>query len=215
LTHPGKIPLNQPDFDSAKQYALDRLSRELLPIYTYHSLSHTRDFVIPNLEMLGDREGIMGEQRGLAVTAAAFHDLGFTLHHNDHETASIAIARQILPGMGFSEEQLSVIVGMICATRLPQQPKTFLEKLIVDADMFVLGMDSFLAANENLRNEMANIGKSFTDEAWYRAQLKFVNQFRFFTPSAQSLGNAQKAKNAAALAKLLEDSLSTHAENLK
>jgi metal-dependent HD superfamily phosphatase/phosphodiesterase len=35
------------------------------------------------------------------VTAAAFHDLGFTLHYYDHESASIAIARQILPGMGF------------------------------------------------------------------------------------------------------------------
>lgn len=205
--------MNQPDYKSAKQYALDRLSRELLPIYTYHSLSHTRDFVIPNLEMLADQEGINGDQRSLAVTAAAFHDLGFTLHYDDHESASIAIARQTLAGMGFSEDQLSVIHGLITATRLPQQPKTFLEKLLVDADMFVLGMDSFLDQNGKLRSELANIGKPFTDEQWYRAQLSFVTQFQFFTPSARALGNSQKLKNVSALAQLLEKSLSSHLEN--
>ena len=32
----------EPDFEGARQYALERLARELAPMLRYHSLAHTR-----------------------------------------------------------------------------------------------------------------------------------------------------------------------------
>src|SRR5688500_819275 len=37
----------QPDYEAALRYALDRLERELSPNLFYHSLQHTRDDVFP------------------------------------------------------------------------------------------------------------------------------------------------------------------------
>ena len=44
--------MDQPDFKRARQYALERLERELPPTLIYHSLAHTRDDVVPAAERL-------------------------------------------------------------------------------------------------------------------------------------------------------------------
>src|SRR3989304_3776280 len=90
-------PMSSPDFERARQYALDRLERELSPALVYHSLVHTRDDVGPAAERLADLEGVTGEARLLLLTAAYFHDIGFTLQREDHEALGAGLVREGLP----------------------------------------------------------------------------------------------------------------------
>jgi uncharacterized protein len=195
--------MRQPDFEAARQYALNRLQRELAPSVTYHSLAHTRDEVAPAADHFAVMEGVTGEDLLLLRTAALYHDIGFVEQHHDHEAGSIRIAASVLPGFGYSPAQVEAIVGIIQATRLPQEPHTLLEQIMADADLDILGQADYLPRNAVLREELAAVGQVMTDAQWYGLQLQFIRDHRYFTAAARSLRDAQKQVNIAAMAALL------------
>lgn len=193
------------DFEKAKQYALQRLKTELSLGLYYHNLRHTTNDVVPATEKFAEAEGIKGEFLNLLLTAAWFHDLGFIETRDGHEAIGARIASEVLPGLGFSNEQIETIKSIITATILPQSPQTILEQIMADADLDVLGRDDFMVCNGNLRRELAAFGQEFTDLQWFSDQLRFVETHSYFTASARSLRDAGQGKNLAALKKKLEE----------
>ncbi len=192
-----------PDLQRARQYVLQRLERELSPALTYHSISHTRDEVVPAAERLAALEGVQGEDLVLLLTGAYFHDMGFIERRLNHEKASQRIARQVLPGFGYSPAQLGVVDRLIEATRLPQSPHNLLEEILVDADLDVLGRTDFLASSLALRAELAVFEAPLTDKAWYTIQVDFLSSHHYFTAVARQLRDAQKAQNIETMKELL------------
>ena len=188
-----------PDFESAKQYALERLERELPENLYYHSLGHTRDDVSPAVERLAEGEGIQGEALLLLRTAAYFHDIGFIVQYNDHESASVRIAQEALPHFGYNEEQIEIISSMIMATKLPQSPRNLLEEILADADLDNLGREDFDERSHLLRAELETIGITSSDEDWYNRQLEFIQHHTYFTDAARRLRDALKQQNIKAL----------------
>ena len=146
-----------PDFAGAEQHALARLTAELAPALVYHSLTHTRDNVVPAVERLAAAAGIGGVWRGLLRTAAWYHDIGFVEQRDNHETATARIAAATLPAFGFRPGQVRAVGAMILATRLPQTPHTELEAILADADLDLLGWPDFLARNQLLRAELGRL----------------------------------------------------------
>ena len=196
--------MDQPDFERAKQYALERLERELPPTMFYHSLAHTRDDVVPAAERLAALEGVEGEALLLLRTAAFYHDLGHVEQYTDHEAIGVRIAAEVLPHFGYSTAHIQVVRGIIIATKLPQSPRALLEEIMADADLDVLGRDDFLARNQDLRAERVALGMLTTDEEWYSGQLEFIQTHRYFTAAARTLRDARKQQNIEEMVKLLE-----------
>ncbi len=182
-------------FEQAKQYALERLERELPPSLHYHSLAHTHDDVVPAAVRLAEREGVKGEALLLLLTAAWFHDIGFVEQSAGHEAIGSRIAAQVLPGFGYTATEIEEVRRAIMATALPQSPTTLLEQILADADLDVLGREDFLVRNNDLRQELALLGKVFTDEQWYSGQIEFMEKHQYFTASARLLREAGKAEN--------------------
>jgi uncharacterized protein len=195
--------MSSPDAESACQYALQRLRDELSPDLYYHSLAHTQNDVVPATERLALAAGMSGDNLLLLRTAAWYHDLGFVEGRSDHEVASVIIAAAVLPGFGYSSDQIAAIRGMIIATRLPQNPKTRLEEILVDADLDSLGREDFLKTSLALRDELATSGTYLGLEDWYRRQLSFLQNHHYFTAEARRLRDLQKQKNIAHLQTLL------------
>lgn len=195
--------MTSPNFELARQYALDRLARELSTLITYHSLAHTRDEVVPAADQFALREGVTGEDFLLLRTAALYHDLGFVEQHHEHEAGSARIAAAMLPAFGYRPAQIDVIVGMILATQLPQRPRSLLEQIMADADLSVMGQADYLPRNAALRDELAATSRPMTDSQWYGGQLDFIRDHRYYTAAARSLRDAQKRINVAAMAALL------------
>ncbi len=197
--------MNIQNFEQAKQYALHRLEQELSPTLHYHDITHTRDDVVPAAAMLAAMEGIQGESLYLLLTAAWFHDLGFIEQALHHELISARIAIQVLPGFGYTEEQIEVVRWAILATALPQSSTTLLEEILTDADLDVLGCEDFMPRNNDLRRELAFLGKEYTDIDWYTSQLKFLETHTYFTASAHKARDDQKRVNITQLKLQLEN----------
>jgi uncharacterized protein len=191
-----------PDFEAARQYSLRRLQHELSPLIAYHSLAHTLNEVVPATDHLAALEGVTNEDLLLLRTAAFYHDIGFVEQQHDHEDGSIRIVTAVLPDFGYAPVQIEVIVGIILATQLPQQPRTLLERIMADADLKILGQVDYLPRNAALRAELAAFGLIATDREWYGSQLKFIRDHRYFTASARQLCDAQKQINVAAMTAL-------------
>ena len=208
LQEPTRAPAlpAQPDLARARQYVVKRLSTELAPQYVYHSLHHTLDDVAPAAERLAALSGIEGEDLLLLMTAAYFHDIGFVVNRANHEVIGADIARTVLPGMGYQPEQIDAICGMIMATRLPQSPRTILEKILADADLDLLGRADFFERNAALRAELAAFGAAPNDYEWHLSQLQFARHHDYQTPAALALRQAGKEANIAALERLVEAS---------
>ncbi len=200
----GKVHImSHPDFEGAKQYALDRLAREVSPKAHYHSLRHTRDDVLGAAERLAAFEGIEGEERLCLLTAAVFHDLGYLVDPSDHERASARIAQEVLPRYGYTPDQIACITGLILATAFPPQPRTLLECLIADADMDSLGREDFLTTSDALREERAEAGDVVSDEEWYAGQLEFLTRHAYFSRAARALREDGKRRNVERVRALL------------
>ncbi len=190
--------------EQAKQYVLQRLEAEVSPDLLYHGIAHTRDDVVPAVERLANMEGITEDSFSLLYTAAWFHDIGFVEGSQNHELTGARIARQVLPGFGYSDEQVEVICQAILATVLPQSPQNLLEQILDDADLDMLGRADFMRLNSSLRRELSLYGMAFSDREWYISQIEFIQSHTYFTASARNLRDVGQRKNLMELKRLLE-----------
>lgn len=198
------ILTKQPDFAAARSYAIRRLTDKLSPAIIYHSKEHTTIEVVTAVERMIIDECITDPgEINLLVTAAYFHDLGYTEQHDEHELASARIASEVLPGFGFSDIQVQAIKNMILATRLPQNPQNLCEEILADADLDILGSDTMFHRNADLRKELEAVGQSFTDKEWFNNQLRFIANHGYFTRSTSKLRNPGKEKNIQKLKKII------------
>lgn len=192
-----------PNYARASAYACHQLEQQLSPDLRYHSLSHTRDDVVPAVTRLATQANVSPLHLLLLRTAAWYHDSGFIVCRDEHEAISARIAADVLPRFGYSTSQIAQIQGMIAATRLPQTPHTPLEALLADADLDSLGREDFLTTSLNLRDELCLYGTAIADAEWYTRQISFLQSHRYFSAAARELRDAQKQRNIALLGKLV------------
>ena len=190
------------DFDAVKQFVLEKLGKELSKDLTYHSVGHTLDVMIA-ARRLGEMEGLSNEQIRLVETAALFHDIGFTETYDGHEDVSIQIAREVLPGFGYSQEDIETIISLIVATEIPQNPQNHLEEILADADLDYIGRDDMFLIGQRLQYEWYRHGIIKTLREWHEKQMDFLKKHRYFTKSAHKLREPKKQENIRELEELL------------
>jgi len=179
-------------------YVFQRLSYELDKNYTYHSPTHVC-MVYRDSSFLGSKLNISEQEMYLLQAAACLHDYGFLKSHVDHEEIGCIEARQILPNYGFSAEEIEIVCGMIMATKIPQTPKTLLEKIICDADLFYLGSNYYFDIANQFKNELTSLDILKSEEQWKNIQIGFLQTHQYHLPYSQDLLNETKAKNLSIL----------------
>lgn len=170
----------------AKSYIVNRLKVELPAELYYHCLDHTLD-VHESATKLARLEGVAGEDLILIKTASLFHDSGFLKSHVNHEQFGVDIAREVLPDFGYNSKQVSIICGMIKATRIPQSPATHLEKILCDADLDYLGRADYYEVSGMLKRELEAQSRISTEKEWNEIQVEFLEEHRYFTDSATKM----------------------------
>src|SRR4029078_12127572 len=103
------------DLAGLRAYVFDRLARELTPELTYHSIEHTRDDVVPAALRLASELGLDRHSNALGDPGALLHDFGFVECRVGHEEVGARVAREVLPGFGFSADQVDCVVGIVMA----------------------------------------------------------------------------------------------------
>jgi predicted metal-dependent HD superfamily phosphohydrolase len=125
--------------------------------------------------------------------------------YQGHEAVSARIARTELVRLGFDEDEIRAVEGMIMATRMPQHPRNAAERVVADADLDVLGRPDFLAINRRLRDELERREGPITDPGWYGRQAAFLRRHRYFTSTARRRRGPRKGVNLAQLEALLAE----------
>ncbi|WP_207430246.1 HD domain-containing protein [Sabulibacter ruber] len=168
-------------FEQVYQHVVEKLRTGLSPQLTYHSLSHTLD-VLKQAQLIAEKEGIQDSQEVLLLKVSAlYHDTGFLFTYSQHEERGCELAREELPGFGFTTEEIDTICGLIMATKVPQAPQTRLQEIICDADLDYLGRPDFYSIGETLFQEFLCYGIVQEEAQWNKVQLKFLESHGFFT----------------------------------
>lgn len=158
---------------------LNELKSKLAPFLSYHSLEHTID--VANIcDKYISIYNIDDNMAKLLKIAAIGHDFGYTTSPINHEERSIILIEPMLKPI-LTKEEISIINGMIRATKIPQQPKTFYEKILADADLDYLGRNDYNRLSENLHQELLYFGVIKTEKDWLELQIKFLENHEYHT----------------------------------
>ena len=171
-------------FESIENAVLKKLE-SLSPGLTYHSREHTRD-VVRQSERIAREESVTDKRKVfLLKIAALYHDTGFMETYSNHEEKSCQIFLRDSISFGLTPAEIKEVTDLIMVTKIPQQPKNLLQRIICDADLDYLGRDDFELIGDKLRREFLVYGVVRDDEEWDRLQLKFLASHRYHTFSSQ------------------------------
>jgi len=183
------------DFIGAKAYITARLQRELPANYYYHCVEHTLDVLSATCCLAGLEMDDPTEIQ-LLETAALYHDAGMLIRYKEHEETSALLARQCLPGFGYTENEIETVANLILKTKLPQLACTLSEQILCDADLDYLGRDDFFIHSFQLQLEWNLNNICHTNlRQWLDIQVKFLSEHKYFTRSANNLRAETKSKN--------------------
>ncbi|MGV8087120.1 MAG: HD domain-containing protein [Candidatus Woesearchaeota archaeon] len=165
--------------------------KEPLPSHIhYHSWNHTQQVEEAGIK-IARIEGVNDSDLIRLRSGIYIHDIGNLISRKDHEKRSMNLAYQLLPLFGASDEDLTVIDGIVMATAIPQNPKNHLEKIMCDADFSLMGYEDWIDVIDGYRREL-----KITDmKKWYENQIGFLSSHKWFTETAASLYDDQKQKN--------------------
>lgn len=181
------------DFEIIYKHVLLKL-KDLDPELTYHCIEHTVD-VIEHTTRVAQDESINEKEMYLLKIAALYHDTGFLYTYKDHEIKSCEIFLEDNKKFNFKEGDKAIILDLIMATKVPQQPKNLLQKIICDADLDYLGRHDFDEIAARLKREFLNYGIVANEDEWRKMQLKFLENHEYHTNSSQLMREPIKKKN--------------------
>lgn len=101
--------------NNALRHVLDIL--EKVNHYPYHNINHTLD-VYARCGYLCDKEFVHLEDKTDVLLSALFHDTGFISRYANNEPIGAEIARKYLRSIGWREDRVERVSGIIMATVL-------------------------------------------------------------------------------------------------
>jgi len=187
--------------DKAKLFVIDYFRQNNDPKYLFHTLEHTLH-VVHQAEEIGKAEGLNEKQMQAVQIAAWFHDIGYLIQLEDHESHSIRMVRSFLEKYPVQPEVAEMVEACIKATKRDHEPLTLPEKVIMDADVSHLGDPDFISISKKLRKERSVCTNCEVQPLnYWKGTLAFMEGQQFYTDYALTnfqpvkLQNVEKVKD--------------------
>lgn len=167
--------------EATETYSRGILKNEMNPNYQYHSPEHTFQ-VVEMVADIGYRCQLKEGEIQVLQLAGWLHDLGYLEVYDGHEAVSMKMAEDFLTSQGLDQEIMQMVLRLIEATRLDQEPRNMLEKVIKDADLYNLSTPDALDNSEKIRWEWKYFcNREFSDEGWDEFNFNFFNNHEYCT----------------------------------
>ncbi len=177
----------------AEQFIVSLLTNELTEDHQYHDLSHTLSVRDASL-VIGRKYQLDDHTLELLELAALFHDSGFARQYEQHEDASMEIAKEFLTREKYPPEKIKKVLELIDITRVGTMPKTMTQKILKDADFNTYGR-SYRQNAEALRHEWQVFrGQPISEQESVESSVDFWMNHEFFTGEAHALFGEEKRK---------------------
>lgn len=187
-----------------ENYVRQLFKEKLSDDFRFHTLEHT-ETVLHFSKYLGEKSNSTAEELEILVIAAWFHDAGYTEIYTGHEAASNRIAKAFLSRQNYPQDKIKAVEACIDATRTSYTPQNKLQKILKDADLNNLGMDTFYELSIKLRHEWDILcNTQYTDLEWLENNLSFLNDHQFYTAAAKEMWNEGKEKNLEKMNELIK-----------
>jgi uncharacterized protein len=168
------------NYPKIEENILNYLKNSLNENLYYHGIHHTLE-VMENAIEIAQAENLSEEETLLLKIAVLYHDSGLVDSYTGHEEAGCVKVKKFLPEFLVSERDIETICGMIMATKIPQQPKNLLEKILADADLKYLGTNKFEDIGNTLFKELKIYANIISEKQWFEIQKSFLEKHRFHT----------------------------------
>ncbi|MGN7205566.1 Pycsar system effector family protein [Pedobacter sp. SAFR-022] len=172
----------------------------------YHNLQHTEHVIkhaveIANFYKLSDRDFF------IVQCACWFHDVGYLEGLEQHENKGAETAAKFLRSLNVDEGSIQEVQGCILATKMPQSPKTLLQQIVCDADLYHLGSEDFKERNKLMRKEtIAVCNKEIDKNIWRLGTLQLLESHNYHTQYCIDKLTARKKENMRMLKTQLQES---------
>ncbi|PPK85950.1 HD domain-containing protein [Neolewinella xylanilytica] len=183
-----------------ERYMRDRIDER----YVFHNFQHTYA-VVESANELARYYDLNERDRLVIQLAAWFHDTGYAEGWEDHELRGAENAERFLTEQDQDADLINDVRGAILATRMPQDPQTFLEQIIGDADLSHLGGGSYWDRCGRVRQEFAlTRAIVMSDQEWIDFELGFMLSHEYHTEAAREIYGERKSKHVKQLYKRKE-----------
>ncbi|MGV8094409.1 MAG: Pycsar system effector family protein [Mangrovibacterium sp.] len=191
--------------NNAQLFVVDFFGQNKDPKYLFHTLEHTLN-VVRQAEQIGKGEGLSEKELQAVLIAAWFHDVGYLIQADDHETCSVRTVRSFLEKCPADPEVRDLVEACIKATKRDHEPVTLPEKVIMDADVSHLGDPDFISISKKLRKERsACMNQDVPQLEYWKGTLAFMERHRFYTRYALEYFQPVKLENMEKVKELIAE----------
>jgi predicted metal-dependent HD superfamily phosphohydrolase len=178
----------------AEDYVADLIDNKLSRDCLFHTKKHTMD-VVKNAEVIGNYSKLCEDCLNVLHIAALFHDVGYIESYEDHEKESAVYASTFLRSNNIDETIIQQVVDCILATKMPQQPKDDISKVLCDADLMNMTFDDYFEQIDLMRQEWEKTGKAkLNKQQAYRTSLDFFKSHRYHSEYGRKILQPKKEK---------------------
>ncbi|MBT8232861.1 MAG: HD domain-containing protein [Bacteroidia bacterium] len=179
----------------AEKFVTEKFLNNLPKEYTYHNLEHTLN-VVQAARDLSREASLSEEENEVLLLAAYFHDLGFLVNPEDHETYSAQFANDFLTENNYGSHRIQEVIKCIDATRMTWEGNEKLCLLLKDADLSGLASTDYKSINRNLRKEInALTENAISKKDWKKKNVQFLKNHKYLSEEGNRLYHEQKMKN--------------------
>ena len=170
------------------------LDNELSKDCIFHTKKHTLE-VVRNAEIIGEYSKLSQDSRNVLRISALFHDVGYISSYENHEKESAAYATEFLRSKNIDETVIESVVKCILATRMPQQPKDEISRILCDADLMNLTFDDYFEQIDLMRQEWEKTGKAkLNNHQAYLTSLDFFKAHQYHSEYGKRILQPKKEK---------------------
>lgn len=171
----------------------------------FHNLEHTLQ-VVEAVGFIADKCGVDLECQRIGAVAAWFHDTGYLFHRENHEERSMNIAEKFLLSHHVDPKEIDIVKQCINVTKIPEIPKTQLEKVVKDADLYHLATKKFFDQSLLLRKEWKAAGEQKLNKENYLFEtLEFMLRHQYYTNYGLTILYEKKKENIEKLKELIRE----------
>lgn len=186
--------INDKILKEAENFVTVFLAKNLSDNFKFHTIYHTK-YVVENSELIGRECGISEDEINILKLSAWFHDVGYAVDPADHEKESVNIATKFLISKEVDEAIIKQVERCILATKIPQQPKDLLSKIICDADLKHLTEDNYFEEIDKMRIEWTNLlGEKIGKRKFHKNSVKFFKAHQYHTDYGRKILAPKKEK---------------------
>ena len=176
--------------------------------HVFHNYDHTQE-VVDAVVTIGQHSNLTADEMESALVAAWLHDVGYENGSKNHEQLSAQKAQNLLETLGAPQKKITEVTEAILATRMPQQPKTLVSRVLCDADLFHLSTEQCVEKSNMLKEEWKALGtKEMSDDEWLNSTLEFMQGHTYHTTYGQTVLEQRKQQNIKKLRKNIKATVS-------